>query len=289
MERDRFGAAAAAAYLAEFERTVDSLINVFDGGALDRLARSGCGSERPLFVVGLPRSGKSLVEQILCSHPDICGGGELIEIGGIAVQLGAEFGLWPDCIRNAPRETLRNAAEQYLGRLAQVDPAAARVTDTMPFNFLHLGLIELLFPRARVIHCVRHPADLALRCFMKPFAGRSLCFTSDLGDIATYLSHYRRLMRHWARVSRLSVCTIRYESLVRSPETAARTLIDFTGLGWDERCLRYFEPGVATSASYTPLRQGLDEREVETWRSYGSLLAGILGQLGCARYERGEP
>jgi tetratricopeptide (TPR) repeat protein len=287
--RDRFGQGRVAADLAALADATAGLEAAFDAAAMASLPRSGSDSERPLFVLGMPRAGKSLAEQILCSHPDIHGAGELTTVPDLAAELGRELGGWPAGVARVRRERLAAAADSYLAALAAADPEASRVTDTMPFNFMHLGLIELLFPRARVVHCVRHPADLALRCYAKNFAGRSLAFATDLADIARYLAVYRRLMRHWSAVGGLATYTLRYEALVRAPEGEIRRLLDFVGVGWDERCLRFFEPGVATSASDTPVRRPLNDRETGAWRHYRDLLAPVLPELGCEEYghERG--
>jgi hypothetical protein len=241
--------------------------------------RSGESSDRPLFIVGLPRAGKSLAEQILCSHPDVHGAGELLGLPHAAEALGRALGGWPEGLVRVSAAQLGTAAAGYLEELDRADPDALRVTDTMPFNFLHLGLIELLLPNARVVHCLRHPADLALRIYAKNFAGRSLAFASDVGHIAGYLRDYRRLMSHWRRTLRRPPHELHYETLVREPEAATRALLDFAGLPWDERCLRFFEPGVATSASDTPVRRPLADREIGAWRNYRELLAPAIETL----------
>jgi tetratricopeptide (TPR) repeat protein len=282
--RDRFGQGRVAADLAALADAAAALEAAFDAAAMARLPRSGSDSERPLFVLGMPRAGKSLAEQILCSHPDIHGAGELTTVPDLAAELGRELGGWPAGVARVRRERLAAAADSYLAALAAADPEASRVTDTMPFNFMHLGLIELLFPRARVVHCVRHPADLALRCYAKNFAGRSLAFATDLADIARYLAIYRHLMSHWAAVGGLATYTLRYEALVQAPEDEIRRLLDFAGVGLDERCLRFFEPGVATSASDTPVRRPLSDSEAGAWRHYRELLAPVLPDLACEEY-----
>jgi tetratricopeptide (TPR) repeat protein len=278
-QQARFGAAAAESDLAQFARAVDRIMAAFDADRMTAAPHSGESSERPLFIVGLPRAGKSLAEQILCSHPDIHGAGELLGIPNAAEELGRVHGGWPEGIAGVTAEQLGAAAAGYLGELDRADPNARRVTDTMPFNFLHLGLIELLFPNARVVHCLRHPADLALRIYAKNFAGRSLAFASDVGHIARYLRDYRRLTAHWRASLRREVHELHYETLVREPAAATRALLDFVGLPWDERCLRFYEPGVATSASDTPVRRPLADREIGAWRHYRELLAPAIDTL----------
>jgi len=284
-QRHRFGTDTAAADTAALATAADRLSRAFGSSALASLPRSTCDSGRPLFVVGMPRAGKSLVEQILCSHPQIKGAGELTDIPDIAAALAGQTGPWPESVSQLTVAQLDEGAERYLARLAALAPDAACVTDTMPFNFMHIGLIELLFPRARVVHCVRHPADLALRCFAKNFAGHSLAFTTDLSAFAGYLAGYRRIMRHWDAASGLAIHRVRYEDLVRRPEEASRALIDFAGLPWSDDCLRFYEPGVATSASDTPVRRPLSDREAGAWTHYRTLLADVLDRLDIEAYD----
>ncbi|MBA3565112.1 MAG: sulfotransferase, partial [Gammaproteobacteria bacterium] len=241
----------------------DKLMRVFDGVALERLPRSGNNSERPVFVLGMPRAGKSLVEQVLASHPQVAGAGELTILGSLATGMGVELARsWPECVPDLSEAMIARAAQSYLDVSEAAGGGAARILDTLPGNFVHLGLIELLFPHARVVHVTRDPADLALACWFKNFAGASLAFTFDLHDIAAYCAEYRRLMAHWRSVSKLEITDVSYEALVQGTEHVSRQLVGFLGLPWHGDCLRYFEPGVAKLAGAMPVREPLDAREV---------------------------
>lgn len=261
------------------EAAVRGILGSFDARAMGRLPRSGCTSERPLFLVGMPRSGKSLAEQILCAHPDVHGAGELTEIGAISQRLGESAGGWPEGVAAVTERMLAAEAHRYLAALDDADREAARVTDTMPFNFLHLGLIELLFPRARVVHCVRDPRDLALRCYFKNFAGRTLAFSFSTGAIGRWLAAYREAMAHWRRVSGLAIHELRYEALVADPEREIRALVDFAGLDWDPACLAFHRPGVATSAAPLTVHTPIHSREVGGWRAYRDVAGPWLDAL----------
>lgn len=241
----------------------DKLMREFDGVALGRLPRSGNTSERPVFVLGMPRAGKSLVEQVLASHPQVAGAGELTVLGTLVSGIGAKLGgHWPDCVPDLSAAMMAHAAQSYLDVSEAAGAGVARILDTLPGNFVHLGLIELLFPHARVVHVTREPADLALACWFKNFAGASLAFSFDLHDIAAYYADYRRLMAHWRAVSKLKIVDVSYEGLVQDTERVSRQLVGFLGLPWHEDCLRYFEPGVAKLAGAMPVREPLDTREV---------------------------
>ncbi len=274
--------------LKAMERAVEALRQVFSETAMESLARSRCRSERPVFLVGMPRSGKSLAEQVLCSHPSVAGAGELTALGGVSTDLARRLGGWPENVARATSSMLDEQAQRYLDILDNtVGTDAVRVTDTMPFNFVHLGLIEILFPAARVIHCVRHPLDLLLRCYFKNFAGRSLSFAFSPEDIARYLLSYRELMRHWQKVSGLPIYLLRYETLVTDPEAEVRRLLRFLGLPWDPACLRFYEPGVARSAGPTPVRRPLDPGEIGAWKHYEGPLSAVSACLPVAEYEHG--
>ena len=145
----------------------------------------------------------------------------------------------------------------------------------------------MLFPRARVIHCIRHPLDLVLRCYFKNFAGRSLNFAFSVQDLVRYYGQYRQLMRHWSSVSGLSTHVLRYESLIADAPGEIRRLIDFLGLKWDPCCLDFYTPGVATSAAQTPGRRPLNDREVGGWKHYSAELRAAAGSLPVVEYESG--
>ncbi len=286
LRRQSLPAGVPAGDVIALEQAVSASREAFSAAAMATLPRASTASEQPVFIVGMPRSGKSLAEQILCSHPMVRGAGELTEIGDISLDLGRETGGWPAGACRLDAEMLERQAQRYLARLVTRTGAAGRITDTMPFNFVHIGLIELLFPGARVIHCVRHPLDLALRCWLKNFAGRSLAFTFDLSAMAAYFVHYRAMMDHWRRVSGLRMLEFPYEGVVGEPEAWSRRLVEFTGLEWDPRCLRFYETGVADSAGDTPLREPLSDREVGGWRHYERWLKPCFEDLDADGYER---
>ncbi len=274
------GGATSQQDRAAFRGAVDDLIRVFDPGFVAAMPRASVDASHVVLVVGMPRAGKSLVEQLLCSHPGIRGAGELTALPDIVTSLSAGGLPWPASARQLTAAGLTQAARHYLDALCPPGDGVARVIDTMPFNYLNLGLVGALLPGARVVHCVRDPRDLALRCYFKNFAGRSLGYTTELGDIAAYYRDYRRLMDHWERMPDLSLTNVEYERLVADPEATARSLLAFLSLDWDDACREYYRPGVATSASDTTLTEPLDTREVGGWRRYAAWLTPLGDLLG---------
>jgi tetratricopeptide (TPR) repeat protein len=262
---------------------VDRMIRVFDPARAARLPRARHAFRLPVFIVGMPRSGTTLVEQIIASHSAAHGAGELPHIANAAHRLPVllRVGLpYPECVAEADADTLDGLAEQVHGRLRALAPAAERVTDKMPGNFLHLGLIALLFPAARVIHCVRDPMDTCLSCYFHDFDGAHP-YASDLGFLGRYHRDYRRLMAHWKGVLDIPILDVRYEDLVDRPEPGMRELIDFCGLPWEDACLRFFETGREVhTASHDQVRRPIYRDAVGRWRRYEGHLAPLVAALG---------
>lgn len=267
---------------ARHEQAVTSLIHHFDGGYEARLPRAVNRSETPVFIVGMPRSGTSLVEQILASHPRAHGAGELPDIPKIARNLPGNLGgglPYPACLSRMSVRNMDAAAQHYLARLRRLAPAARRVTDKMPQNFFHLGLLSLMFPGCRVVHCVRNPADTALSIYFQNFSG-GLAYAFDLENIADYYLQYRRLMAHWREVLPLPVLDVGYEDLVARQEAVSREMIAFLGLDWDERCLDFHRTRRDVStASVQQVREPIYRGSVERWRRYEKHLGPLLDRF----------
>jgi tetratricopeptide (TPR) repeat protein len=267
---------------AEHSRFIDRMIATFTPAYFDRVRGLGIDSEVPLFVVGMPRSGSSLVEQILSHHPEVAGAGELREIPKLVASLPERLGgkdPYPECARQLTGEAARQAAAAYLGRLEKLAGKAPRITDKMLENFLHLGLIATLFPRARAIHCIRDPLDVAVSCYQQIFRG--LVYTRDLGDFGRYYKEYERLMAHWRSVLPLPVLDVVYEELVADVEGVSRRLVDFCGLPWDDRCLRFYEnPRAVRTVSKLQVRRPVYASSIGRWRRYAAHLGPLRDALG---------
>jgi len=264
-----------------FTGEIDRLISAYSADAIAMLPCAANNSERPVFIVGMPRSGTSLTEQILSMHPRVFGGGERNDINDIAGKLSARLGReYTDCIQLIPQPLLNEMANGYLRKLDELSATADRVIDKMPHNFLRLGLIAQLFPGARIIHCTRDPRDTCLSIYFQRF-NRTHSYACELGDLAYYYLEYQRLMKHWERVLDIGILEVNYETLVGDLEGGVRRMLDFLGLEWDERCLRFHESDRAVAtASYDQVRQPLYTKSIARWKRYERHLGPLLEGLG---------
>jgi hypothetical protein len=235
-----------------------------------------------MFIVGMPRSGTTLVEQILASHREVRAGGELEVMSKIVSDLPGLLGNpapFPECLGGLTRRNIEQPARRYIAALAEIGQGAARVTDKLPHYFLSLGLIDLLLPSARVVHCIRDPRDTCLsNYFIQMNANHP--YTASLEHLGHYYRIYQRLMAHWRSVLRIRMHEVRYEELVSNPEEEIRRLLDFCGLAWDEGCLNFHENRrpVATP-SYNQVRRPIYNQSVQRWRHYEAHLGPLLRAL----------
>ena len=268
------------------EQRFKNLRQFFTDDRFAELARSSVRSERPIFIVGMPRSGTSLVEQILDSHPDAAGAGELAEIQSIETEIGA--GDSPQRLMEVRAEDLDPFAERYLRLLEQIDANAARVSDKMPANFERLGLIALLFPDARVLHCMRDPLDTCLSCFFQDFRFRN-AYSFSLEHLGHYYAQYSALMRHWRRVLPIPMLDIRYEAMVEQPSETIAGMLEFCGLPWDDRCLAFHEnPRIVATASADQVRRPLYTNSIGRAAHYRDHLEPLVQALQAHGIELGK-
>ncbi len=252
---------------------VDRLLRVFDRDFMSRAPRANHGDDRPVFIVGMPRSGTSLVEQILASHSRVFGAGELADMGLLALSTASGTLEYPETVRSLTPDQLEGLAAVYRRRLDSLAPAARRVTDKMWQNFEFLGFAALLFPGSRVVHCVRDPMDTALSCFFHHFHGNGMAFAYDLEHLGAYYLQYRRIMDHWRAVLPVPIMEVSYETLVAAPEEGIRELVAFAGLEWESACLRFFETDrVVRTASFDQVRRPIYRTSVGRARRYARWL-----------------
>jgi tetratricopeptide (TPR) repeat protein len=271
--------------LEAHRRDYDALKAVFTREFIERRRNWGDPSEVPIFIVGMPRSGTSLVEQIIASHPKAFGAGELDDMGFIAAKMGmkgvqTDVAVDPQRIESLSQPEMVKAATRYLNRLSRRSPGAIRITDKMPHNFERLGLIALMFPRARVIHCRRDPVDTCLSIFMQDFQ-QAHGYASDLKALGLYYAEYARLMDHWRQVLQLPLVDVAYERLIFDAPAKIREIIDFAGLKWDDACLNFQRTrrAVATS-SHWQVRQPIYATSIKRWHNYRQFLTPLIDALG---------
>jgi tetratricopeptide (TPR) repeat protein len=258
-------------------RAVDVLTQTYDRAWVTR-TRTQVGSERPIFIVGMPRSGTTLAEQILASHPAVFGAGELPfwEAAMTTYEAATLRG-------EAHDSTLTRLSDDYLRLLATLSPDALRVVDKMPGNFMFLGLMHATLPRARIIHLQRDPIDTCLSIYFQHFE-TAPSYTNDLDDLAQYYSEYRRVMSHWrAILPAEAILDVPYEGLVEDPETWSRKLVQFVGLPWDARCIDFHRTGRrVVTASKWQVRQKISRAPVGRWRSYAEFVGPLRKLLQSA-------
>jgi hypothetical protein len=263
---------------------VDSCIELFLPSQLPAIARATNRDPTPVFIVGMPRSGSTLVEQVLASHPQVFGGGELMWVNRLWHSLLGRVGINDSSLdqalaRMSPADADAVAAE-YLLPLHALQPNAVRVIDKNLANVMHVGLIWALFPGARVIHCRRNPLDTCVSCYMTDFA-EVLPFTCSLPAVGHFHRQVDRLMSHWKQVLDLPILEIDYEEVVADLEGHARRMLQFLDLPWDERCLQFHRnPRRVTTASKSQVRRPIYYSSIGRWRRYEPWIGPLREVLG---------
>jgi len=260
---------------------------IFSPELMAAKAGAGAPSRWPIFVIGMPRSGTTLVEQVLASHPAVYGAGELSAFHAAVAAISAQRGGYPDCMAALGAADIGRIGADYLDRLARIAPEGERVTDKMPSNFLYAGLIHLALPNAVIIQTVRNPIDTCVSCFTKLFKPGEQPFSYELGELGRYYVRYQRLMQHWRRVLPAGrMLEVRYEDVVGDLEGQARRMLAHCGLPWDERCLDFHKTDrPVRTASAMQVRQPIYTSAVERWRVYEEFLGPLLDALGVTAAE----
>ncbi len=279
------------------EAWTDATIAAWTPERVRALARTTIADERPVFIVGMPRSGTSLTEQILGCHPGVHAAGELMTMPtvlrdalGEATPRGVPL---PNDPADITADMLTRAAEGYLATLDTIAPGAERVTDKLVGNYLRIPIIHAAIPGARVIHVRRDPRDTCVSCFFQNFS-TGLDFTFDLVQLGRAYRQYARLMDHWARVMHeadpeFEIAELRYADLVTDQEATTRRLVDALGLPWDDACLRFHESARITfTASVDQVTKPMYASSLDRWRRYEKHLGPLVEALGDALPE-GDP
>jgi Sulfotransferase family len=259
-------------------------MRVFTPELIDARRNAGEPSARPVFIVGMMRSGTTLVEQILASHPRVFPGGEMkhfaAAVEGVCNKIGSAAS-FPDLVADMADANFRDIGASYTAAISSLAPDAAHITDKMPSNFIFAGFIHLALPNAVIIHTVRNPVDTCLSCFSKLFSGQQN-HTYDLAELGRYHRRYQALMGHWHAVLPAGrILDVRYEELVADPEGQARRILAHCGLDWDPRCLDFHQTERAVrTASAAQVRQPIYASSVGRSRLYAPFFGPLLAELG---------
>jgi tetratricopeptide (TPR) repeat protein len=261
----------------------DRIRSTFDRRLIEARA-DGYHSPLPVFVLGMPRSGTTLIEQILASHPEVYGAGELADFSRMVDQMrdaGGNPVRYPEDIAAVTPGQLQEFGKTYVEGLRARAPGAKRVTDKMPGNFVFLGLIHLALPDARIIHVTRDPRDTCLSCYSKLFTAEQ-DFTYELGELGRYYRKYQQLMAHWRNVlPEGRVFEIRYEDVVDDLEASARRIVDHCGLDWHPACVAFHEAQrPVRTASASQVRRPIYRTSEGRWRAYREHLGPLFAALG---------
>jgi tetratricopeptide (TPR) repeat protein len=256
----------------------------FTPDLLAKNAGVGEPSGLPIFVIGMPRSGTTLIEQILASHPKVFGGGEIVDLSRVIAGLrGAGGTRFPEVVTEMTDEALRRAGSSYLDRISSSVRTKERIVNKMPSNFLFIGLIYLTLPNARVIHVRRDPLDTCFSCYSQLF--RRQPYAYDLAELGRFYRAYEGLMDHWRRVLPHGfILDVHYENVVDDLEGEARRLLEYCGLVWDAACLRFYETRrPVLTASFAQVRQPIYRHSIGHWRPYRQMLQPLIEALDFSR------
>ncbi|MCZ6643264.1 MAG: sulfotransferase [Gammaproteobacteria bacterium] len=258
----------------QIEKRTHSLIETVDEKLITKLSRWGSSSTRPIFIIGMPRSGTTLTEQILASHPNVHPGGELDSLRSLSEVTARRFDKYPEGLARWTEQDVRVYAHNYLDRLTGISATTDHITDKWPTNFLHLGMIASLFPNARIVHCTRDPLDVCLSCYFQNF--QQVSYSFDLSHLGHFYRNYQKVINHWHDVN-IQTHEFSYEALVENQEDATRALIGYCGLDWHEGCLNFHKtPGVVQTASLQQVREPLYSRSLGRWRNYEKHIDSLM-------------
>jgi len=266
------------------DEQIENIIDIFDADFYAQRNGWGNSSKKPVFIVGMPRSGTTLTEQIISTHAKAHGGGELPMMLKLVdnlkqkkpspatghARLVAELG----------KNEVQSLAEQYLSELSKLNKSASIIIDKLPGNYFRLGVILLLFPNARIIHCRRHPVATCWSCYQQNFE-RGLRFTNDLDHLILAYKGYERLMQHWHSVKPGSIFDLKYEALLEDPQQQCQELLKFCGLDWDSAVLDFHhQQRPVSTASVWQVRQPLDPAAPSRWKTFEPYLQDLKSGLG---------
>lgn len=266
----------------QFIRSMHDARRILTQEVMAAPGRQGKDGAALVFIVGMPRSGTSLVEQILSAHSRLVAGGELAYLSQLAQELLPLLDTQA-APGNPDYPAMQGPVRRYVNSMKTLLGTALRVTDKTPHNFKHLGLIKLLFPDAHIIHCRRSPLDTCVSCYSKNFTGKELAYSNSLESLGEVYSEYRQLMDYWTRELSIPVLDVPYEAVVADTEYWARRIVEYCGLAWEPQCLEFYKvKRQVHTASYHQVRQRVYRSSVQRWVHFDSHMAPLKSVLGDA-------
>ena len=267
--------------LQQYEKKFKDIIYTYNYSYLEKRIQEGLAEELPVFIVGMPRSGSTLVEQVLASHSQVFGAGEIDDIHSIAETMGKRItphAAYPDFMHSIPAPVLNGFAQSYITRMKGLSNNAdvTRVINKQLMNFQYIGLISELFPKARIIHIRRNPLDTCLSCFFQNFSN-GVAWSFNLDHLGRFYLLYQRMMEHWRHGVDINMIEIDYEDLVNNQEDVSRKIIAACGLKWQKNCLEFNKTKREVStASFWQVRQPLYNRSISRWQNYEKHLEPLI-------------
>ena len=248
----------------------DEIIETFSKRLFSHYDDSGCLNDTPIFILGMPRSGTSLVEQIIASHPLVYGGGELNNLPKLEKNICSDLAdsSYPRCVESLDMSVIYNIGEEYIDSIRKNTMIERFVTDKMPLNFLRIGLIKLILPNAKIIHCMRDPMDNCLSIY-KNYFPRSYKWSYDMSELGGYYKSYLKIMEHWRDVLPECFYDVSYERLVSDQYEETKKMLDYCDLQWSDSCLSFHKTKrVVGTASNAQVRNPIYNDSVNLWRKY---------------------
>lgn len=262
-------------------RSMHEARRIFNKNVLVPAPQSKFNGKALVFIIGMPRSGTSLIEQILSTHSQVVAGGELGYLEPLAQEVITELTLSDDEIGGLDLQTVEHYARRHINTIKANIGSAKRITDKTTHNFRYLGLIKLLFPEAHIIHCKRSPLDTCISCFSNNFEGNNLSYSNDLTSLGAVYREYELLMDYWKEDLSIPVLEVPYEAVVDNVELWARRIVEYCGLGWEKQCLDFYKgKRQVFTASYNQVRQPIYRGSVSRWTHYDAQLEPLRQMLG---------
>ena len=268
-----------AYYAEDNTEIIDSIINTLSKELIDRLMVDGNESQLPVFILGAPRSGTTLLEQIISSHPQIYGGGELRYLSRLAKKYSKSNPeiTYPCRIKNLTTDNIKKESDDYLKMLKSLNNKedTLRITDKMPHNYLYIGYIKILFPKAKIIHCIRNPLDTCLSIYFQAFSLDNQ-YSFNLKNIGNWYKDYLRLMEYWNGLFCDEILNVEYIDIVNNIDKAAKKIINYCELEWDDKCLEFYDTKRdVRTASQWQVRQPIYRTSLDIWKNYDKYIGPL--------------